>query len=256
MFNIEEELKILPDKPGVYMMFNSNDEIIYVGKAKNLRKRIKQYFMSGNNKTEKVIEMVKHIKKFEYIIVDNEVESLILESNFIKDKKPKYNILLKNGDKYPFIKINNEKFPRIVKERVIKKDGAKYYGPFPNAYAVNDTIEIFQDLFKLRRCNLNFDKGQYLNRPCLYYYIKKCSAPCIKNISEEKYNSNIDKVELLLKGKEDFIIEEIKEKMTNASNDLNFELAAKYRDNINSIETIIEKQKVTNTKGTNMDIIA
>lgn len=256
MFDIKEELKRLPDNPGVYMMFNDDDEIIYVGKAKNLKKRVRQYFSNSDNKTEKVVEMVKHIKRFEYIIVDNEVESLILESNFIKDKKPKYNILLKNGDKYPFIKINNEKFPRIVKERVIKKDGAKYYGPFPNAYAVTEIIEIFQDMFKIRRCNLNFDKGQFLNRPCLYYYIKKCSAPCIHKITSEEYMENIERVELFLKGKENKIIDETREKMLRASKELNFELAARYRDNIENIETIIEKQKVRNAKGTNMDIVA
>ncbi|QQK07403.1 excinuclease ABC subunit UvrC [Miniphocaeibacter halophilus] len=256
MFDIREELKRLPDKPGVYMMFNEDDEIIYVGKAKNLKKRVRQYFTSTSNQTEKVIEMVKHIKRFEYIIVDNEVESLILESNFIKDKKPKYNILLKNGEKYPFIKINNEKFPRIIKDRVIKKDGAKYFGPFPNAYAVTEIIEILQDMFKVRRCNLNFDKGQYLKRPCLYYYIKKCSGPCIKNISEEEYLKNIEEVELFLKGKESKIIDETREKMLQASKELNYELAARYRDNLQNIETIIEKQKVRNAKGTNMDIIA
>ncbi|WP_099203510.1 excinuclease ABC subunit UvrC [Miniphocaeibacter massiliensis] len=257
MFNIKEELKRLPDNPGVYLMFNDDDEIIYVGKAKNLKKRVRQYFTSSDiGKTDKVIEMVKHIKRFEYIIVDNEVESLILESNFIKDKQPKYNILLKNGEKYPFIKISNEKFPRITKERVIKKDGSKYYGPFPNAYAVTEIIEIFLNMFKIRRCTLNFDKGQYLKRPCLYYFIKKCSAPCIKNISEEDYMKNIDEVEMLLKGKENKIIEETREKMFKASKDLNFELAARYRDNIENIEAIIEKQKVRNSKGTNMDIIA
>ncbi|HHX71045.1 MAG: excinuclease ABC subunit UvrC [Miniphocaeibacter sp.] len=256
MFDIREELKRLPDKPGVYMMFNEDNEIIYVGKAKNLKKRVRQYFTSTSNQTEKVVEMVKHIKRFEYIIVDNEVESLILESNFIKDKKPKYNILLKNGEKYPFIKINKEKFPRIVKDRVIKKDGAKYFGPFPNAYAVTEIIEILQDMFKVRRCSLNFDKNQYLKRPCLYYYIKKCSAPCIKNISEEEYLKNIGEVELFLKGKESKIIDETREKMLQASKELNFELAARYRDNLQNIEAIIEKQKVRNAKGTNMDIIA
>lgn len=255
MFNIKEELKRLPDKPGVYMMFNNEDEIIYVGKAKNLKKRVRQYFSGSSNKTEKVIEMVKHIVRFEYIIVDNEVESLVLESNFIKDKKPKYNILLKNGDKYPFIKIANEKYPRITKERVIKKDGGKYYGPFPNAYAVNDIIEMFQDMFKIRRCNLNFDKGQYLKRPCLYYYIKKCNAPCVQNVSEEKYMKNIEEAELFLKGKQGKILDDLREKMLNASENLNYELAARYRDNISSLEAIVEKQKVTTTKGTNMDII-
>lgn len=255
MFNIEYELKRLPDKPGVYMMFDDKDEIIYVGKAKNLKKRVRQYFSGNSNKTEKVIEMVKHIVRFEYIIVDNEVESLVLESNFIKDKKPKYNILLKNGDKYPFIKIAKEKYPRITKERVIKKDGGKYYGPFPNAYAVNDIIEMFQDMFKIRRCNLDFDKKQYLKRPCLYYYIKKCYGPCVKNISEEKYMKNIEEAEMFLKGKQSKIIDELKEKMLNASENLNYELAARYRDNIVSLEAIVEKQKVTNTKGTNMDII-
>ncbi len=256
MFDIEKNLKTLPTSPGVYLMFDDSDTIIYVGKAKNLRNRVRQYFTPSGQTQEKVHEMVKHIARFEYIIVDNEVESLILESNFIKDKKPKYNILLKSGEKYPFIKITKEKFPRILKDRVIRQDGADYYGPFPNAYGVTEIIELFQDMYKIRRCNLNFDKGQYLKRPCLYYFIHKCSGPCIKAISEEEYLEDLAHVEDFLKGKHKKLITHLKKKMVSAGESLNFELAARYRDNIRNLETIIEKQIVRTSKGTDMDIVA
>ncbi|WP_300409613.1 excinuclease ABC subunit UvrC [Lagierella sp.] len=256
MFDIEKNLKTLPTSPGVYLMFDESDTIIYVGKAKNLRNRVRQYFTPSGQTLEKVHEMVKHIARFEYIIVDNEVESLILESNFIKDKKPKYNILLKSGEKYPFIKITKEKFPRILKDRVIRQDGGDYYGPFPNAYGVTEIIELFQDMYKIRRCNLNFDKGQYLKRPCLYYFIHKCSGPCIKAISEEEYLEDLSHVEDFLKGKHKKLITHLKKKMVSAGESLNFELAARYRDNIRNLETIIEKQIVRTSKGTDMDIVA
>ena len=256
MFDIEKNLKTLPTSPGVYLMIDDNDTIIYVGKAKNLRNRVRQYFTPSGQTIEKVREMVKHISRFEYIIVDNEVESLILESNFIKDKKPKYNILLKSGEKYPFIKITKEKYPRILKDRVIRPDGADYYGPFPNAYGVTEIIELFQDMYKIRRCNLNFDKNQYLERPCLYYFIHKCSGPCIKAVTEEEYLEDLSNVENFLKGKQKKIITSLKKKMERASQNLNFELAARYRDNINSLETIVEKQIVRTSKDREMDIIA
>ncbi|MDO5018124.1 MAG: excinuclease ABC subunit UvrC [Lagierella massiliensis] len=256
MFDIQKNLKTLPTKPGVYLMFDENDTIIYVGKAKNLRNRVRQYFTPSGQTTEKVHEMVKHIKRFEYIIVTNEVESLVLESNFIKDKKPKYNILLKSGEKYPFIKITKEKYPRILKDRVIRQDGGEYFGPFPNAFGVTEIIELFQDMYKIRRCNLNFDKGQYLKRPCLYYFIHKCSGPCIKAITEEEYLEDLSNVRDFLKGKHKKIISTLTQNMNDASKNLNFELAARYRDNLKDLHTIIERQIVRTSKDMEMDIVA
>lgn len=256
MFNIEDELSKIPQKPGVYLMFNKDDEIIYVGKAINLRRRVHQYFDGSSSRSIKVKRMVENIEYFEYIIVDNEVESLVLESNLIKENRPKYNILLRDDKQYPYIKITDESYPRVLKVRNIGKDKGKYFGPYPNAYAVNDIIDLFHEMYKIRDCNLNFDKGQFLKRPCLNYFIERCEGPCIHKADEEKYGIQIKKIEDFLKGKEDTIIKELEGKMREASRSLNFELAAKYRDSINNIAIILEKQKVSNVESLDMDMIS
>ncbi len=256
MFNIEEELKKIPQKPGVYLMFNKDDKIIYVGKAINLRRRVHQYFDKSRNRSPKVKAMVEHIEYFEYIIVDNEVESLVLESNLIKENRPHYNILLRDDKQYPYIKITNESFPRVLKVRSVGKDNGKYFGPYPNAYAVNDIIDLFHEMYKIRDCNLNFDKGQYLKRPCLNYFIERCDGPCVGKADKEKYQEQINEFEEFLNGKEQKRIKELDSKMMEESRKLNFEAAAKYRDRINNIAIILEKQKVSNVEALDMDMIS
>jgi excinuclease ABC subunit C len=248
MFNIDEELKKLPDEPGVYIMKDKTGEIIYVGKAISLKKRVRQYFQSSRNNPPKVNAMVSHIAEFEYIIVDNEVEALILEANLIKKHKPKYNILLRDDKQYPYIKVTtNEKYPRVIKTRSVLRDGAKYFGPYPSVYAVNDTIDIIRNLYPIRTCKINFDKNPKKTRPCLNYYIGRCLGPCLGNVDHDKYMEMIDEIIMFLSGKEDSLIEVIEKKMKKASLDLDFESAAKYRDQVNSLKIILEKQKVVST---------
>ena len=196
--DIKDKLKELPDLPGVYIMRDASDEIIYVGKAINLKKRVRQYFDNKKNKGAKVLAMVSHIDHFEYIIVENEVEALVLESNLIKKNRPKYNIVLRDDKQYPYIKITNEKFPRILKVRQVYNDKASYFGPYPDAYAVNDAIDLFHLYYPFRTCNLDFDKGARLDRPCLNYFIKRCNAPCILNEDEDRYMENIKDIRLSL----------------------------------------------------------
>lgn len=253
---IKDKLQSLPDLPGIYIMKNAQDEIIYVGKAINLKNRVRQYFDNNKNKGRKVLAMVSHIENFEYIIVENEVEALVLESNLIKKNRPRYNIVLRDDKQYPYIKISREKFPRIKKVRNVAKDKAYYYGPYPDAYAVNDAIELFHSLYPIRTCNLNFDKGQRLDRPCLNYYIKRCNAPCIDNENEKLYMKNIGKVKDFLENKSDEIPNRVLEIMNEASKNLDFEKAAKYRDFYRALSVIMAKQKVTNTKAEDYDIIA
>ncbi len=250
MFDIQEELKKMPDSPGVYQMKDSFGGIIYVGKAKNLKKRVKQYFQSKNH-TPKIQAMVRNIVEFEYIIVDNEVEALILEANLIKKYRPKYNTLLRDDKQYPYIKISvQEKYPRIYKVRKVKRDGAKYFGPYPSAYAVNEIIDIIGDLYKLRKCSLKLDGTRKNRRPCLNYHINKCNAPCMGNVDQKEYREEANKAISFLNGGEEELIKSLKEKMQVASETLNFEVAAKYRDQIKALEVISEKQKIVsaNTK--------
>lgn len=256
MKDFKYELSRLPDLPGVYLMKDKQGEIIYVGKAKNLKNRVRSYFQSDNNKSLKVIKMVEKIDSFEYIIVETEVEALVLESNFIKEHRPHYNILLRDDKQYPYIMITNEKFPRLMKVRQVKKDDNIYFGPYPNAYAVNDTINLLQTIFKVRTCNLNFDKGATLKRPCLNYFIGKCDAPCVGKADEKKYNENIQRIINFLKGKEDGIYKYLNERMLEYSKELNFEKAAEYRDYMTSIDSLMERQKVTKVNSENIDIIA
>jgi len=248
MFNIEEELKKLPDNPGVYIMKDKNEEIIYVGKAISLKKRVRQYFQSNKNNPPKVNVMIRNISEFEYIMVDNEVEALILEANLIKQHKPKYNILLRDDKQYPYIKVTtNESYPRVMKTRQVLKDGAKYFGPYPSVYAVNDAIEIIRNLYPLRTCNRNLEKDMKKTRPCLNFYIGKCLGPCQGNVDRIKYMEMIDEILIFLNGKEDKLVDIITDKMKKSSQNLEFELAAKYRDQINSLNVLHEKQKIVST---------
>ncbi|OLS03288.1 excinuclease ABC subunit UvrC [Tissierella creatinophila] len=257
MFNIEEELQNLPAKPGVYIMKNSDDEIIYVGKAISLKNRVRQYFQKSNSQGTKVRAMVSHIKEFEYIIVDNEVEALILESNLIKKHKPKYNILLRDDKQYPYIKVClNEKFPRVMKTRRVLKDGAKYFGPYPSATAVNDAIDILHDIYPIRTCKVNLDKTKKNLRPCLRYHIGKCTGVCIGLGDEEEYREIIKKVLNFLSGKDETIINMIENNMIEASKNLEFEKASVYRDQLNSLLVLQEKQKIVSDTTIDQDIIA
>lgn len=256
MFNIDEELLKLPKAPGVYLMKDRDGEIIYVGKAKVLYNRVRSYFRKDSQKNAKVRAMVEKIESFEYIIVDNEVEALVLESNLIKDKKPKYNILLRDDKSYPYIEIRREKFPRVRKTRIIKKGKADYFGPYPNAVAVNDTVELIHDLYKIRNCNLDFDKGQSLPRPCLNYYIKRCQGPCVGRADEDKYMEDIEEIKRFLKGDIKALEAYLKGLMDKESKALNFELAARYRDYLEQIEVIMQKQKVSKAGEDDIDLIS
>ena len=254
MFNTQEELKNLPDSPGVYQMKNAFGEIIYVGKAKNLKKRVRQYFQSKAH-IPKIQAMIKNIYEFEYIITDNEVEALILEANYIKKYRPKYNTLLRDDKQYPYIKISvQEKYPRIYKVREVKKDGAKYFGPYPSAYAVNDIIDIIGNLYKLRKCSLKLDGTKKCKRPCIYYHIDRCTAPCSGNVGIKEYGEEVSKAAAFLTGSED-IIKSLNEKMIEASENMEYEEAAKYRDQIKALEVISEKQKVVSQAGIDQDVI-
>lgn len=256
MFNIEEELKKLPDKPGVYIMKNDKGTIIYVGKAISLRKRVRQYFQSSRNNTAKVNAMVKNIDEFEYIITDTEVEALILEANLIKKHKPKYNILLRDDKQYPYIKVTtNERYPRVIKTRNILKDGAKYFGPYTSTGAVNDTLEIIKNLYPIRVCKLNLEKNLAKQRPCLNYYIGKCLGPCQGDVDHNRYLEMINEIIMFLNGREDKLVEIIEEKMKESSKALDFEGAARYRDQLNSLRHILEKQKIVSTTLIDQDII-
>jgi len=256
MFDIQEELKKVPDNPGVYHMKNEFGEIIYVGKAKNLKKRVRQYFQSKNH-TPKIQAMIKNISEFEYIITDNEVEALILEANLIKKYRPKYNTLLRDDKQYPYIKISvQEKYPRIYKVREVKKDGAKYFGPYPSAYAVNEIIDIIGSLYKLRKCSLRLDGTKKNQRPCLNYHINRCTAPCMGNVNTKEYKEEVNKAISFLSGKEDDLLLSLKEKMLRASENTDYEVAAKYRDQINAIELIAEKQKIVSANSSaDQDVI-
>lgn len=256
MFNIQDELKKLPDKPGVYIMKNERGQVIYVGKAISLKKRVRQYFQSSKNKAPKVIAMVENISEFEYIITDTEVEALILEANLIKKHKPKYNVLLRDDKQFPYIKVTtNERFPRVLKVRMVRKDRAKYFGPYTSNYAVNNTLEIISNLYPLRDCKLNLNKELGKHRPCLNYHINKCLAPCQGNLDEGVYMEMINELLMFLNGKEDKLLDIIESKMKKASEALDFESAAKYRDQINSLNHVLEKQKVVSTSLIDQDII-
>lgn len=254
--NLKEKLAMLPENPGVYLMKDKTDAVIYVGKAKNLRNRVRQYFGSYGKSTRKVESMVKNINDFEYIIVGNEVESLILESNLIKELSPKYNILLRDDKQYPYIKVTvKDRFPKVEKTRRIIKDGAKYFGPYPNVTAVNEAIEVFEKRYKIRNCKLNLNKDPLNFKPCLNFYIKKCLGPCKGDVSVEEYAPMIDEILAFLAG--DYtIIDSIEKEMLESSEELDFEKAAELRDMMNSLIALQEKQLMDSANTDNRDIIA
>lgn len=257
MFDIQQALKELPDHPGVYIMKNDQGEIIYIGKAVSLKNRVKQYFQKSSSHTPKVKAMVRHIAEFEYILVDNEMEALILECNLIKKHKPRYNILLKDDKHYPYIKITlNEEYPRVMITRKVLKDGAKYFGPYSDAGAVRETLETLRKLYPVRSCNKIVCFGKCLGRPCLNFYIGRCMAPCQGNVDRESYMRSINKIITFLSGKNEEVIDELKESMNEAAEKLEFEKAAAIRDEINALERILEKQKITTTTQEDQDVIA
>ncbi len=259
MFDIQEHLKTLPASPGVYIMKDKFGNVIYVGKAVSLKNRVRQYFQSSKNHSDKVRSMVKNIFSFEYIMTDSELEALILECNLIKKYKPKYNILLRDDKTYPYIKVTvNEDYPRVLKVRRILKDKAKYFGPYSNVSAVNDTIDIIRNIYPIRTCNIDMDKAIKSGmRPCLNYHIKKCIGPCTGMVSKKEYMDMIDEILLFLSGKEDKLVGVLEEKMKAASMALDFEEAASYRDKISSLKDVMEKQKISNVQNdSDQDVIA
>lgn len=256
-FNIQEELKKLPGKPGVYLMHDEKDAIIYVGKAISLKNRVRQYFQSSRNKGAKIEQMVTHISRFEYIVTDSELEALVLECNLIKEHRPKYNTMLMDDKSYPFIKVTvNEPFPRVMLARQMKKDKAKYFGPYTSAGAVKDTIELIRKLYHIRSCNRSLPKDIGKERPCLNYHIHQCQAPCQGYISQEEYRKSIDEVVRFLNGHYDLVLKELEKKMMAASDSLEFEKAIEYRELLTSVQKVAQKQKITDTAGDDRDIIA
>ena len=256
MFDFEYHIKNLPDKPGVYLMKNSLGEVIYVGKAKVLKNRVKSYFQKSKNHSEKVKVMVKNIAEFEYIVTDSEMEALILECNLIKKYSPKYNILLKDDKFYPFIKITvNDDYPRVFVTRRFAKDGSKYFGPYTNGSAVYETLDLIYKIFPLRNCKLVIKENGERVRPCLNYHIKKCLGPCGGHISKEEYGKMINDIIDILSGKETYITKMLKSDMEKAAEELEFEKAASLRDKILSINAIAEKQKIFKTMEGDEDFI-
>ena len=256
-FIIEDELKKLPGKPGVYLMHGEKDEIIYVGKAISLKNRVRQYFQPSRNRGAKIDQMVTHITRFEYIVTDSELEALVLECNLIKEHRPKYNTMLMDDKSYPFIKVTTgEAYPRIMMARQMKKDKSKYFGPYTSVTAVKDTIELIRKLYRLRSCNRILPRDIGKERCCLYHHIKQCDAPCQGYISQEKYRESVDEVLKFLGGNYDRILKDLEKKMQEASDDLEFEKAIEYRELLHSVKQIAQKQKITDTGGEDRDIVA
>ena len=257
MFDIQEELKKLPGKPGVYLMHDEKDEIIYVGKAISLKNRVRQYFQTSRSKGVKIDQMVTHITRFEYIVTDSELEALVLECNLIKEYRPKYNTMLMDDKTYPFIKVTvDEPFPRIMMARRMAKDKAKYFGPYTSAGAVKDTIELIRKIYKVRSCNRRLPRDTGKERPCLNYHIHQCDAPCQGYVSQEDYRRSIDEVLRFLNGNFDSILKELEQKMMRASENMEFEKAIEYRELLGSVKKISQKQKITDTAGNDRDIMA
>ena len=251
MFNIEEELKKLPHKPGVYVMKDKDDNIIYVGKAISLRNRVRQYFRK-NNKTERIKKMVSLIDHFEYIVVDNEAEALILECNLIKKNRPKFNVLLKDDKTYPYIKIDlSVDYPGVFITRRIINDGSKYFGPYANPGAAKEMVNFIKEKYKIRQCRTLKER----TRPCLNYHINKCLAPCMGYVTKEEYRKQIDEIIDLLEGKTDKILKDLEQEMKELSSKLDFEKAAYVRDRMQAIQRVSEKQKVSNISENNIDVI-
>ena len=257
LFDIREELKKLPDHPGVYIMHDDRDAIIYIGKAISLKNRVRQYFQTSRNKGPKIEKMVTHIDHFEYILTDSELEALVLECNLIKEHRPKYNTMLKDDKTYPYIKVTlGEAYPRVLFSRQMKKDKSKYYGPYTSAGAVKDTIELVQKLFQIRTCNRTLPRDIGKERPCLNYHIHQCQAPCQGYISKEDYRTQIRSAMELLNGNFNPVIRDLEEKMQAASEALEFEKAMEFRDLLTSVRQVAQKQKITSFDGEDRDILA
>ncbi len=257
MFDFEEELKKLPPKPGVYIMHDAHDDIIYVGKAISLKNRVRQYFQSSRNLTPKIASMVPKIARFEYIVTDSELEALVLECNLIKEHRPKYNTMLKDDKTYPYIKVTvGEPYPRMMMVRKLKKDGSKYFGPYTSAQSVKDVIELLRKIYKIRSCNRNLPKEIGLDRPCLYHHIGQCDAPCQGAISKEAYRNNVQGVLTFLGGNYKEVFDYLTNKMMEASDAMEFEKAIEYRELLNSVKQIAQKQKITHSQMDDRDVIA
>ena len=257
MFDIQEELSKLPDQPGVYIMHDIADTIIYIGKARSLRKRVRQYFQPSHDEGIKKRQMVQNIARFEYIITDSELEALVLECNLIKEHCPKYNTMLRDDKTYPYIKVTvGEAFPRVLFAREMKKDRSRYFGPYTSAGAVKDTIDLVNKIYQLRTCNRNLPKDIKKDRPCLNYHIHQCDAPCQGTISKEEYGEKVNKVLEFLNGNYRPVMKELEEKMMKASEELQFEKAIEYRELLGSVKQIAQKQKITNADGEDKDIVA
>lgn len=258
-FNLDEELKKLPEQPGVYLMHDKADEIIYVGKAINLRNRVRQYFQTGRNRSPKIEKMITLIHYFEYIVTDSELEALVLENNLIKEYAPKYNTMLTDDKTYPFIKVTlQEPYPRLLLCRQMKRDGAKYFGPFTSAGAARETMDLLQKLYRIRRCNRKLPREIGLERPCLYYQMQQCQAPCQGYISEEEYGKQVEEVLDFLNGNTRKVTLMLEEQMKEAAAELEFEKAAQYRDLLDSVNHIAGKQRITNTNANapDRDVVA
>lgn len=254
---LEEKIKMLPDNPGVYIMKNKDGKIIYIGKAKVLKNRVKQYFTNSSNHSPKVKAMVSNIADFEYILCDSEMEALVLECNLIKEHTPKYNILLKDGKHYPYIKLTmNDEFPKMLFVRRIENDGAKYFGPYPTGFSVKETFDIVKDVFKIAHCKKTFPRDIGKERPCLYHSMKRCLAPCSGKITSEDYRKIFKEIEKFLSGSDKELIESLTIEMKEAAADFEFEKAALCRDKIEALHNLSEKQKVLSAKDEDMDIFA
>ena len=256
-FNIEEELKKLPGRPGVYIMHDAHDDIIYVGKAISLKNRVRQYFQSSRGKSAKILQMVERIRRFEYIVTDSELEALVLECNLIKEHRPKYNTMLKDDKTYPFIKVTlGEEYPRVLFSRTMKKDKSRYFGPYTSATAVKDTIDLVKKLYKIRSCSKNLPRDIGKERPCLYYQIGQCNAPCQGSFTKEEYRKSVADAVDFLNGNHGSVLRELEEKMNQASEDMEFEKAIEYRDLMRSIRQVSQRQKITSGDGEDKDVLA
>lgn len=257
MFDIEEELKKLPGKPGVYLMHDENDTIIYVGKAISLRNRVRSYFRASTNKSPKIERMVERIARFEYIVTDSELEALVLENNLIKEHNPRYNTMLKDDKTYPYIKVTvGEPYPRVLITRQMKKDKSRYFGPYTSAGAVKDTVDLMNKLYQLRTCQRKLPEDIGKDRPCLNYHIRQCLGPCQDYISRETYREQVDKALEFLNGNYQPIIRDLKAQMEEAAEKLDFEEAIRCRELLNSVKKVAQKQKITDSDGEDKDIIA
>ena len=257
MFDIEEELKKLPGRPGVYIMHDERDEIIYVGKAISLKNRVRQYFQSSRNKSVKIEQMVERIRRFEYIVTDSELEALVLECNLIKEHRPKYNTMLKDDKSYPFIKVTlGEEFPRVLFSRTMKKDKSKYFGPFTSAGAVKDTIDLIKKLYHLRSCSKSLPRDIGKERPCLYYHIGQCKAPCQGYIDKDEYRSYVNQALEFLGGNYGPVLHLLESQMQQAAEEMDFEKAIEYRELLNSVRQVAQRQKITQGDGEDKDVLA